>query len=70
MGRALARVEEGRSAFKILTSKPTGKILLRRPRLRWEDNIRMDFKEIGMNTRNWVDSTRNKHYWRALVKWH
>ena len=34
--------EEGRSAFKILTGKPTGKRPLRRPRRRWENNIRID----------------------------
>ena len=44
------------SAFKILTDKPTGKRPLGRPRRRWEDNVRMDFKEIGINTRNLVDS--------------
>jgi hypothetical protein len=37
---------EERSVFKILTGKPKGKRLLRRPRCRWEDNIRMDLKEI------------------------
>ena len=46
------RMEEGRSAFKILTSEPTGKRPLGRPRRRWEENIRMDLKEIGINTRN------------------
>ena len=45
----VARMEEGRSAFKILTGKPTGKRLLGRPRRRWEDNIRMDCEEIGIN---------------------
>ena len=49
----LARMEKGGSAFKILTGKPTTK----RPRRRWEDNIRMNLKEIGINTRNWVDLT-------------
>ena len=39
-------MEEGRSAFKILTSKPTGERPLRRPRRRWEDNIRNDLKKI------------------------
>ena len=43
---------ECRSAFKILTDKPAGKRPLRRRRRRWEDNIRMDLKEIGINTRN------------------
>ena len=42
----VARMEEGRSAFKILTGKPTVKIPLGRPRRRWEDNIRMDLEEI------------------------
>ena len=34
---------------------------------KWEENIRMDLKEIGINTRNWVDSTQDRDYWRALV---
>ena len=37
----LARMEEGKSSFKILTGKPTGKRPLGRPRRRWEDNIRI-----------------------------
>ena len=37
-------MEEGRSDFKILTVKPTGKKALGRPRLRWDKNIRMDLK--------------------------
>ena len=47
-------MEAGRSAFKILTGKPTGKRPLGRPRRRWEDNIRMDLEEIIINTRNWL----------------
>ena len=46
---------------------PTGKGPLCRPRRRWEDNIRMDLKEKGINTRNWVDSAQDRDYWRALV---
>ena len=60
-------MEEGRSAFKILTGKPTGNRPLRRPRRRWEDNIRMDLEEIGINAGNWVDSAQDRNYWRALV---
>ena len=52
----VARMEEGRSAFKILTGKPNGKRPLGRPRRRWEDNFRMDLEEIGVNAGNWVDS--------------
>ena len=48
----VARMEEGRSAFKILTGKHTVKRLLGKSGRRWEDNIRMNLKEIGINTRN------------------
>ena len=45
-------MEEGRSTFRIFTGTPTGKRPLRRPRLRWEDSIRMDrnryqYEELG-----------------------
>ena len=63
----VARKEEGRSTFKILTGKPTGKRLLGRPRRRWEDNIRMDLEEIGISACNWVDSAQVRNYWRALA---
>ena len=65
--RHVVRMEEGRSAFKILTGKPTGKRPLVRPRRRWEDNIRMNLEEICINAGNWVDSAQDRNYWRALV---
>ena len=52
-------MQEGRTVFKILT----GKRLLGRPRRRWEDNIRMDLKEICINTRNWVDPAQDRDCW-------
>ena len=63
----VARMEEDRGAFKILTGKPTGKRPLGRPRPRWEDNIRMDLEEIGMSVGNWVVSAQDRNYWRTLV---
>ena len=54
-------MEKGRRAFKMLTGKPTGK------RHRWEDNIRIDLEEIGINAGNWVDSAQVRDFWRALV---
>ena len=60
-------MEEARSAFKILVHKPTGERQLGRPRCRRENNIWMDLKEIGINTRNWVDSSKDRDYWRVLV---
>ena len=53
----VARMEEGRRAFKM----STGKRPLGRPRRRWED-----LEEIGVNAGNWVDSAQDRHYWRAL----
>jgi hypothetical protein len=41
-------MKEGRSVFKILSGKPRGHRTLGRPRRRWEDNIRVDLKEIGI----------------------
>ena len=60
----VARIEEGRSAFHILTGKqrPLG-----RPRHRWEDNIRMDLKEIGIYTSIWINLPQNRDYWRTHV---
>ena len=49
---SLLLMEESRSAFKILTGKPTGKRPLGRPICRWQDNVRIDLKEISVNTRN------------------
>ena len=60
-------MEKGRSAFKILTGKPTGKRPLGKPRRRLEDSIRMDLKEIDINTRNWVDLAQDRDYWRVSV---
>ena len=60
-------MEDVRSSFKILTSKSTGKRHLGRFGLRWEDNIRMDLKEICINTWNCVDLAQDRDYWRALV---
>ena len=58
----LARMKEGRSVFKILTGKPIGKKPLGSHMRRWKYNIRMYLEEIGMNTRNWVDSAQDRNY--------
>ena len=62
----VARMEEGRSAFKILTGKSTGKRPVGKHRRRLEDNT-IHLKEIVINTRNWVDSDQDRVYCRALV---
>ena len=65
MGRSYARMEEERNAFKLLRGNPKGKRPLGRPRCRCD--IRMDLKEIGINTSNWIDSAQDTDCWRALV---
>ena len=64
----VARMEEGRSVFKILKGKPTGKRPSGRPRGRWEDNIRMDLEEMGINVGNWVDSAQDRNYCECGIK--
>ena len=61
------QVEWNKSAFKILAGKPTGNRPLGRPRHRWEDTIRMELEEIGINAGERVDSAQDRDYWRALV---
>ena len=63
----VTRTEEGKSGFKIVRGRLSGKRPLRRPRRRWEDNIRMDLNEIGIHKRNWVNSAQDRDYWIALV---
>jgi hypothetical protein len=52
---------------RILLGKPEGKKPLGRPIHRWEDNIKMDLREIRMGDMNWVDLAQNRDQWRALV---
>ena len=60
-------MEEGKSAFKILTGKHIGKRALGRLWRRLKDNIGMERKQTGVNTANCIDSVQNRDYWRALV---
>ena len=57
-----ARMEEARSSLNILKGTPSGMRLLGWPRLRWEGNNRMRIKEIGINTRNLIDSAQDRDY--------
>ena len=61
----VSRMEEGWSVFKILADKPTGKRPLGWLRRRWEHNIRMDLKEMGMNMRNSVYSVQDTDNWTS-----
>ena len=63
MGRSGS--QNRRSTFKISAGAVTGKRRLGRPKHIWEDNFRMDFKDIYINTRNLVDSAEDRDYWKA-----
>ena len=63
----VVRMEEVRSFFQNLATKLTGKRSLGISRRKWVDNIRMDLKEININTGNCVDSAQDRDYWRALL---
>jgi hypothetical protein len=47
--------------------KPEGKKPPRRPRCRWEDNIKMDLRKIGWGGMDWIDLAQDRAQWRALV---
>jgi hypothetical protein len=55
------------NAYRILVGKPEGKRPLERPRRRWEDGIKMDFRQIGLGVMDWIDLPQDRDYWRALV---
>ena len=48
--------------------KPESKIPLGRPRRRWEDNIKMDLREVGCDPRNWIVLAKGRDQWRAYVR--
>jgi hypothetical protein len=50
-----------------LAGKPEGKKPLGRPRRRWVDNIKMDFREIGWDSMDWIDLAQDREKWRVLV---
>ena len=65
--RHVARIGEGRGVYRVLVRKPEGKRQLGRPRLRWENNIKMDLREVGGGCEDWMELAENRDRWRALV---
>jgi hypothetical protein len=57
---------EGRGVYRVLFGRPEGKRTLGRPKLRWEDNIKMDLREIGIEGANWFRLAQDRVLWRAL----
>jgi hypothetical protein len=58
---------ERRDAYRALVGKPEGRRPLGRPRRTWEDNIKMDLREVGWGAADWIDLAEDRDRWRALV---
>jgi hypothetical protein len=63
----VACMGEERKVYKVLVGKPKGKRPLGRPRRRWEDGIRMDLREIGLGSVDWIQLAQDRDRWRAIV---
>jgi hypothetical protein len=60
-------MEEEKIVYRVLVGKPEGKRPLERPRRRCEDEIRMDLREIGWRSVDWIQMAQDRVRWRALV---
>jgi hypothetical protein len=65
--RHVARMGEGRGIYRVLVWKPEGKRPLGSPRCKWEDNIKLDLREIGIDGENWIRLAQDRVQWRAFV---
>jgi hypothetical protein len=63
----VARMGEERYLYRVLMGKPEVKRPLGRPRRRWEDGIRMDLREIGWGSVDWIQLAQDMDRWRAVV---
>jgi hypothetical protein len=64
----VARMGKGRGVYRVSVGKLERKTPLGRPRRRWEDNIKMDLREIGIDGANWIRLAQDRVQWRAFVK--
>ncbi|KAJ4443425.1 hypothetical protein ANN_05093 [Periplaneta americana] len=64
----VARMGESTNAYRVLVGRPEGKRPLGRPRRRWEDNIKMDLREVGYDDRDWINLAQDMDQWRAYVR--
>ena len=63
----MALMGQRRCVHRVLVGKPEGKRPLGRPRRRWEDNIKMDLREVGGSCGDWMELAQDRDRWRALV---
>ena len=53
-------MEQSRNTYRVLVGRPESKRPLGRPRRRWEDNIKMDLREVGCVSRDWIDLAEDR----------
>jgi hypothetical protein len=58
---------EKRNSYRVLVGKPEGKRPLGRPRHGWEDNIKMNLREVGLGSMDWINLAQDREQWQALV---
>jgi hypothetical protein len=63
----VARIGEGRGVYRVLVGRPESKRPRGRPRRRWENNIKVDLREIGIEGANWIRLAQDRVQWRAFV---
>jgi hypothetical protein len=63
----VACLEEKENAYSVLMGKAERRRPLGRPRIRWEDNMKMGLTEIGSGNTDWIDLAVDWDQWRALV---
>ena len=56
-------MEQSRNAYRVLVANPEGKRPLGRSRRRWEDNIKMDSREVGCDPGEWIDLAEDRDQW-------
>jgi hypothetical protein len=63
----VARMWDGRGVYRVLVGRPEGKRPLESPSRMWENNIKMDLREIGIDGANWIQLSQDKVQWRVCV---
>jgi hypothetical protein len=58
---------ERRGAYRALVGKPEGRRPLGRPRRRWEDNTKMDLRDVKWGGADWINLAQDRDRWRGLV---
>jgi hypothetical protein len=63
----VARMREGKGIYRVLVGRPEERRPLGRPTCRWEDNIKMDLREIGIDGSDWIQLAQDRVQWRTFV---